>query len=473
MTARVLVVDDILPNVKVLEAKLSAEYYDVTTAMSGPEALEAMAKSPPDIVLLDVMMPDMDGFEVCRAIRANPDISHVPVVMVTALSEPEDRVRGLDAGADDFLTKPVNDTALLARVRSLVRLKLMMDEFRLREETSSQFGVMDDPTIDADDITGARTLIVEDEPADAEVMFRALDPLMNVVEESDGEHAVEVARDGAFDLIIVNLGLRNTDGMRLCSHLRAMAETRQTSVLVLIWENATDQLVRALDIGVNDYVTKPIDRNELVARARTQIRRKRYQDRLRASYEMSVAMAVTDGLTGLHNRRYVTSHIENLVTRANVDGKPISIMMMDIDLFKAVNDTYGHAAGDDVLRGFADRLRAKLRGIDLAARYGGEEFVVVMPDTDGETAAMVAERLRVFIAEQPFKVESQEEPLPVTISIGIASAQGSTETASGMLDRADKALYVAKNAGRNRVATDADSESVGAGMSAPRAANES
>ena len=451
MTARILVVDDILPNVKVLEAKLAAEYYDVTTAMSGPEALEAMAASPPDIVLLDVMMPGMDGFEVCRRIKNNPEISHVPVVMVTALSEPEDRVRGLEAGADDFLTKPVNDMALLARVRSLVRLKLMMEEFRLREETSSQFGVMEDAGIDVDNIDGARVLIVEDEAADAEIVAAALSPLVEVVQEPDGERAAEVARDGGFDLIIVNLGLRNSDGMRLCSHLRAMPETRQTSVLVLIWENATEALVRALDIGVNDYVVKPIDRNELLARTRTQIRRKRYQDRLRASYENSMAMAVTDGLTGLHNRRYVTSHIENLVNRANVDGKPISVMMLDLDFFKKINDTHGHAAGDDVLRGFADRLRGRLRGIDLAARYGGEEFVVVMPDTDGETAGIVAERLRAFIAEQPFRLEDKGKPLAVTVSIGVSSSRGADETAESMLERADKALYEAKHAGRNRV----------------------
>jgi two-component system cell cycle response regulator len=454
MTARVLVVDDILPNVKVLEAKLAAEYYDVTTALSGKEALEQMAKAPPDIVLLDVMMPGMDGFEVCRRIRATPEIAHVPVVMVTALSDPEDRVRGLEAGADDFLTKPVNDTALIARLRSLVRLKLMMDEFRLREETSSQFGVMDGQGIDADDITGARVLIVEDEAADAEAIHSALDSLVTVIEESDGEKALEVARDGDFDLIIVSLSLRDSDGMRLCSHLRAMSQTRQTSILVLIWEDATEELVRSLDIGVNDYVTKPIDRNELVARTRTQIRRKRYQDGLRSSYEKSMEMATTDGLTGLHNRSYATSHIENLVARANKDGKPISVMMLDIDFFKKVNDTYGHAAGDEVLREFADRLRAQLRGIDLAVRYGGEEFVVVMPDTDGATGNLVAERLRLGMAEKSFDLDSTKKPLAVTVSIGVASSHGTDESAASMLERADKAMYEAKNSGRNKVVSD-------------------
>src|SRR5579871_1476699 len=143
MTARVLVVDDIMSNVKLLEAKLTAEYFDVVTAFNGLECLAKMAESVPDIVLLDVMMPGMDGFEVCRRIKSDPKIAHVPVVMVTALDQPSDRVAGLEAGADDFLTKPVDDAALFARVRSLVRLKMMTDELRLREETGQSMGLLD------------------------------------------------------------------------------------------------------------------------------------------------------------------------------------------------------------------------------------------------------------------------------------------------------------------------------------------
>ena len=133
MTARVLVVDDILSNVKLLEAKLTAEYFEVVTAFNGMEALAKIEECDPDIVLLDVMMPGMDGFEVCRRIKHNPKTAHVPVVMVTALDQSADRVAGLEAGADDFLTKPVDNSALFARVRSLVRLKMMTDELRMRE----------------------------------------------------------------------------------------------------------------------------------------------------------------------------------------------------------------------------------------------------------------------------------------------------------------------------------------------------
>src|SRR3954469_20174326 len=142
MSARVLVVDDVLPNVKLLAAKLTREYFDVITAFNGPEALERIKKEAPDIILLDVMMPGMDGFEVCSRIRSDPATMHIPIVMITALSDAADRVRGLEAGADDFLTKPVNDIALFARVRSLVRLKMMMDEWRLREQTSGQFDML-------------------------------------------------------------------------------------------------------------------------------------------------------------------------------------------------------------------------------------------------------------------------------------------------------------------------------------------
>src|SRR5436309_372251 len=143
MTARVLVVDDVVANVKLMEARLTAEYFDVLTAMSGAEALAICARAQCDIVLLDVMMPEMDGFEVCRRLKGDPRTHHIPVIMVTALDQPSDRVRGLEAGADDFLTKPVSDIALLARVRSLVRLKLVTDELRMRAMTSKEIGLQE------------------------------------------------------------------------------------------------------------------------------------------------------------------------------------------------------------------------------------------------------------------------------------------------------------------------------------------
>lgn len=452
MPARVLVVDDLLPNVRVLEAKLEAEYFEVVTAMSGPDALESIAASPPDIVLLDVRMPGMDGFEVTRRIKSVATTAHIPVILIATPSEPAERIRGLEAGADDFLTTPINDLQLFARVRSLVRLKQTMDEFRLREETSTQLGVLDPVVVLGEGAGDAHILAVVDHPGEADVIAEALRGMADVSIEADPARAQEAAHSGRFDLIVVSLKLRNADGLRLCSHLRSSVPTRNAVLLGLVEPADTQQLVRALEMGVADYMVKPLERNELVARVRTQLRRKRYQDRLRQSYQMSVAMAVTDPLTGLHNRRYMVGHLDNLVGRSNAGGKPTSVMMLDIDHFKKINDTFGHAGGDEVLREFAGCLRRGLRGIDLCGRFGGEEFVVAMPDTDSESANMVAERLRRFIADEPFKIA--DATLPVTASIGVTTVRAPTDTSAEMLDRADRSLYAAKAAGRNRVVTD-------------------
>src|ERR671917_292650 len=199
MSARVLVVDDIFPNVKLLETKLAAEYFDVATAMNGPDALAICEQGLADIVLLDVMMPGMDGFEVCRRIKNAPVTAHLPVVMVTALDQPSDRLMGLDAGADDFLTKPVDDTALFARVRSLVRLKSVTDELRTRAMASRDYGI-GDPLLLAATETGqnASILIVDDRASSYERLHGALSPFHRVQVETDPNQGLLRATDGGF-----------------------------------------------------------------------------------------------------------------------------------------------------------------------------------------------------------------------------------------------------------------------------------
>jgi two-component system cell cycle response regulator len=201
---------------------------------------------------------------------------------------------------------------------------------------------------------------------------------------------------------------------------------------------------------VNDYLVPPVDKNELLARVRTQVRNRRYIEKLRDDVQKSLELAITDALTGLHNRRYMERHIGGLVEQASSLGKPLAVLMLDVDHFKAINDSYGHAAGDEVLREFALRIRRSIRGLDLACRYGGEEFLVVMPETDLSAAALAAERLRRRIASDPFPIQRGERAMEVTISVGIAALAEGEDPAS-VLKRADEALYRAKRDGRNRV----------------------
>ena len=217
MSARILVVDDILPNVKLLEAKLKNEYYDVICAYSGAEALEKIKNEKPDMVLLDVMMPEMDGFEVCRRIKENPETEHIPVVMVTALTDTADRVNGLEAGADDFLTKPVNDTALFSRVRSLVRLKMTMDEWRARENTATALGVIEDNVCELSQ-EAANILVIEDQDFESNKFRDGIEEAGHMVSiAKDPMEAMTLINQYLYDVIMVSLDLEgegNDDGLR-------------------------------------------------------------------------------------------------------------------------------------------------------------------------------------------------------------------------------------------------------------------
>jgi two-component system cell cycle response regulator len=398
----------------------------------------------------------MDGFEVCRRLKANPVTHHIPVVMVTALDQPSDRVAGLEAGADDFLTKPVTDVALISRVRSLARLKMVTDELRMRALTTKEIGIQN-PEREAVAETGrnGRILIVDDRQSSYERIVATLSAEHTVDVQADPNDALFRIAEGNYELVIVSLGLKDFDGLRLCSQLRSLERMRSMPILAIAEPDNNARLVRGLEIGVNDYLVRPIDKNEMLARVRTQIKKKRYTERLRDNVQASIEMAITDALTSLYNRRYMETHLAALTEQAAQRGKPITVLILDIDFFKSINDGHGHDAGDDVLREFSLRIRKSIRNIDLACRYGGEEFVIVMPETDIAVASMVAERIRRRIASEPFPIQQGAKNLEVTISIGIAALNGADDNAAAMLKRADTALYRAKRDGRNRVVQDA------------------
>jgi two-component system cell cycle response regulator len=449
MTARILIVDDVPANARLLEAKLSAEYYQVASARDGFEALRMAHDWQPDLILLDVMMPGMDGFECCRKLKDDSATLHIPVVMVTALGEPAERLHGLESGADDFLTKPVDYETLMARVRSLVRLKRLLDEWRARGETARALGLTGE-YLAVPSVAGARALVVDDWDLGAQTVQEALSRDGIVAGRArSGAEAMSLSAAIPFDLIVLSLSLIEEDPLKLASSLRAADATHEIPVLLIAAPEERASILRGFDLGANDWVALPLDENELRARARNQIRRKFYHDRLRSDLGTALALALTDPLTGIYNHRYLMRHLRNLL--ANGQTREIAVLMIDVDHFKLVNDEYGHAAGDKVLRAIADTLRSNTRAFDSLARYGGEEFVVVMPGTEPDDASLAAERLRAAVEALPFALGSGGHSR-LTVSIGVACCQEMPVTPEALLYAADAALYAAKRAGRNRVA---------------------
>jgi two-component system cell cycle response regulator len=453
MTGRVLIVDDLEPNVKLLEAKLAHEYYDYESCFSGAEALEKVKIFQPDIILLDVMMPEMDGFEVCRHLKSDKETAYIPVVMVTALSETRDRITGLEAGADDFITKPIDDIHLFARIKSLIRIKLMIDELRLRDKTDNEFGVLaqEGPSQELDE--SVRILIIEDDIIEAKQITDTLSQHGCFTETCEPKEAHDKAIHGNFDLLIVSTQLDEEDGLRLCMHIRSQNETRRVPQLILVDADEREKMIKGLEMGVNDYLLTPVEPNELVARVRTQIRRKRYQDALRSNYEESLSMAVMDSLTKLYNRNYLDAHLVNIVEQAKQKNTPLSVMTLDIDNFKEVNDKpgWGHHIGDEVLKEIAERILQNIRSTDLATRPGGEEFVIVMPSTNLNKAKTIAQRVHAGIGTTTFPISADPGNVHITVSIGLSELNPNIDTHESLLQRADKALYQAKNSGRNQI----------------------
>lgn len=447
MIATILVVDDLEPNVKLLQAKLLAEYYTVLTASNGAAALEILANNKVDIVLLDVMMPGMDGFETCQRIKSNPDTVHIPVVMVTALSDIQDRIKGLEVGADEFLTKPINDTALFARVESLARMKTVIDELKLRNKINAELGATQIEM--SNNFSECKILLLDDDVIQAKNIRETLLEVSGQIKTIGTPEEIDSLGSFIPDLMIISCQLEQ-DPLRIAVTFRSKPDFKNTALMLLAEEDNLPMVLKGMELGINDYVINPVDKSELKARVKTQLRRKKYQDNIRTQLEESVDLSTKDGLTGLFNRRYFDIHLKQVVEKNKESSKSLCLMMLDMDHFKAVNDTYGHQAGDAVLKTLANLLKNPIRVTDMIARYGGEEFVILLNNVDLPVGSEIAERIRALVASTAFVISEQVEPLKKTVSIGIAEYKNG-DTIEEFIGRADKALYKAKETGRNKV----------------------
>lgn len=456
MFGKILIVDDSPTDAMIMQAKLEAEYYDTMVVSNAEEAIKVVENNRPDLIMLDVLMPGMTGFDLCKKLKSSSDTFYLPIICVTSITDKEEQIMGLDAGADDIVSKPIDDVALFARVNSLLRLKMMAEQWIIRETALQDKTVL--PThLDAyfgKQCKFSHIMVVADTD---EELIKLKTPLKDrrykVIYTKSIADAESFAEYKNLDLFVVSLSIGKEEALRFSTKLKTHERNKNTPILIVgeDKDHHKQAFVKALEIGCNDYLVYPLNEHEYLARAYTQLKKNKYQQQLEKNYQKSLSLASVDDLTGVANRRFLYSYLENIVEEMKEKDQKLSVLMMDVDKFKTINDTYGHLVGDEVLIEFSKRLKNQFRDFDLISRYGGDEFIAVIPYVGEILATEIAERVRKSISDTPFKVSIAPYEIDVKISIGLSITDDFSKTAEEIIESADKSLYEAKRTGRDKV----------------------
>lgn len=458
MDGKILIIDDVATNRIVFKVKLGAAQYSPIMAAGGIEGLLLARREQPDLILLDLMLPDLSGIDVLRALRDDPATREIPVIVVSSTSAVADRLAAFEAGADDVFVKPYDDDLLMARLRNLLRIRQ-----DLADLTNGPDGLMFGMAEAGGEFRHPGTLVlVTDRPDMAMKLRHDLSPLIRDTILLSGHNTalteVEPGRTPP-DIYVIDAGEGQAErALRLLSSLRSRAATRHAGICLLTPANARTDVAMGFDLGANAILSADMGAAEIALRLRAVLRRKRWADFRREQVQDGLRLAIIDPLTGLFNRRYASARLASMADQARATGATFAVMVADIDRFKAVNDQHGHAAGDEVLVEITRRLGLGLRAMDLLARIGGEEFLIAVPATSLDEAQAIAKRLCRLIEERPVRLPGGEA-LAMTLSIGLTLSDdlpafarlSGTDLVDALIERADKALLLSKKAGRNQV----------------------
>lgn len=450
---KILIVDDDPSNIKLLRAKLSTGHYEINSAINGEDALEKAGANPPDLILLDIMMPGIDGLEVTKRLKNSPETNDIPVILITALGEENYKEKGLEAGADDFLNKPINTVEIQARVRSLLRLKEYKDQLKVHGQCEKMLVSPSDLQRDKKPAEDAPSLLlVEDDEKDAKLLLESLVELpCRILWVREGAEALQRVQEEVIDVVILDLLLPDVDGFEVCRRLKKRQETANIQILIVTSLQDLDSKIKGIELGADEYLVKPVNRYELNVRVSALMKKKAYLDKLTRNYENAFSSAITDRLTGLYNRSYFDHFIDIELKRSSRQRSPLALVMIDIDDFKQYNDEFGHLEGDRILKDIGVKIKASIRETDFGARYGGEEFVIVLPGTDQGAALKVSERIKEAVRDCVPENRGHETTNGLTVSIGIAAFPSDGDSPKALIEAADRALYSAKGAGKDRI----------------------
>lgn len=475
---RILIAGDDNASVKFLAQTIKQEHFNVLTAVDGYEALKIAEKDLPDIILLDAEISVINSDQVIKKIKQTNITESIPIILMVSIDDGEVRKKGLEAGVEEILNKPVNEIELLTRIQSMLRLKRYQDALAIRQKSEVKFceDQKAKPPKNIEDDSGAaniasdaveleesktskpiRLLLIEDDPKDIKLMRAYLrSPEYRLTTASIGKEGLDIANQRPFDLIILDVMLPDINGFEICRRLKAGEITRHIPVIFTTSLGDVDSRVNGVEAEGDGYLVKPVERRELWAKIQVLVKKKRQWDDIRSIYESTVRSAIGDVLTGLYNYAYFKHFLDFEIKRSFRQNYKIALMMIDIDNFKNYNDTLGHLAGDLVLRELGRIIRTYIREVDLAARYGGEEFAVILPCTkDEHDSAIVAERIQSAVTT--IKLPMPTEGIPqITVSIGIAYCPSDASNADDLIEKADIMLYHAKRTGKNKICTSLD-----------------
>lgn len=430
----ILAVDDHPHNLQFLGKLLESNGYEVVLATSGKQALDYLSESTPDLILMDIMMPEMDGITVCRQLKKNPLFNLTPVIFLTAKTESEDIVRGFQAGAADYLTKPFHVEELLIRVKTHIELKRSrIKQIQLKEKVEVHKNRLEHIIEGTNAGTWEWNIETEETIFNErwaniagytlkELDLKKIDDWMDLIHPDDlpvFQEKLQLHFNGESDYYEFESRIKHKNGQWIWVMDRGK---------VIDWNSEGKPLSM---FGIH------MDIDE----------RKHYEKKLQE-------IATKDPLTNIFNRRHLFERLQALVDKYNRDKNIFSLAILDIDHFKRINDTYGHPAGDFILKEFARILGENIRPYDLLGRYGGEEFILVFIDMDKKSSSVTVQRILDFIREQKFQFEGKD--IQYTFSCGISdlsefdNGQG---TIKDLISHADQRLYQAKESGRNQIIT--------------------
>lgn len=458
MSGQILVVDDLSLSRMVLRAKLTAACYKPLLAADAQTAMGLARAHRPDLILLDHGLPDVTGVELCGLLRADPRTSDIPIILITADSGRETRLRALRAGADDVLTKPLDEALLMSRVRALLRRNAIQKELRDQAAPALCLGMAE-----AQAHFPAKPLVAlicnppetgMGQPTLAQAIGSGPHDISMTLPEVLGLSAD--ARLPDVFLLAPEVALRH--GLDVVSDLCSRPVTRRIPVVVMLPAGMEPLGAMALDLGASDVLRVPLDAEEVLLRLEMVAASKSKTDELRQVVGKELGLAARDPLTGLFNRRHGIAQLTELVDAAHRDpSRAFATLLVDLDHFKRVNDEFGHIAGDEVLIEATRRMREVTRVDDVLARYGGEEFLLLLPGTGLSEARSIAARLCARIEDAPYHLQAGQTMLRLTASVGVAVYNGvgtrpTDATVRALIEKADLAMRQAKRAGRNRVA---------------------